>query len=69
METLYLLIPLSFVLLLVICLALWWAINDGQYEDLKGPADRVVEEPDFIHDGAAGSPRTAATGQNGGSGG
>lgn len=48
METLFVLVPLSLVLLGGIVAALVWAINNGQFEDMVGPADRVAHEPDFI---------------------
>ena len=47
MESLYFLIPLSFV---VVALGIWlffWAVNNGQYDDLEGEAERILfDEPD-----------------------
>ena len=37
MEILYLLIPLSVVLVFVIGVAFWWSLKSGQYDDLEGP--------------------------------
>jgi len=48
MEILFLLIPISFLLLGGIVAAFYWAVSNGQYEDLVGPADRVAYEPDFV---------------------
>jgi cbb3-type cytochrome oxidase maturation protein len=48
MDILYLLVPLSLVLALGIIGALWWAVYSGQFEDLEGPASRILmddEEP------------------------
>lgn len=42
METLYLLIPLSVVLVFVIGAVFWWSLRDGQYDDLEGPAYRLL---------------------------
>ncbi|WP_461516411.1 cbb3-type cytochrome oxidase assembly protein CcoS [Porticoccus sp.] len=46
MASLYLLIPVS----LIFCaLAIWiffWAVNNGQYDDLEGEADRILFEED-----------------------
>lgn len=42
MEVLYLLIPLSVALALVIGAAFWWALQSGQFEDLEGPAHRIL---------------------------
>ena len=46
METLYLLIPLSIVLVLAIGAVFWWALANGQFEDLDGPARRILFDDD-----------------------
>ncbi|WP_296225117.1 cbb3-type cytochrome oxidase assembly protein CcoS [Ralstonia sp. UBA689] len=46
METLFLLIPLSLMLVLAIVGALWWAVGSGQYDDLKAPAESILLDPD-----------------------
>lgn len=42
MEILFLLIPLSLVLVGVIVWAIIWAVKSGQFDDLEGPAYRVL---------------------------
>jgi len=42
MESLYLLIPLSVVLVFIIGLLFWWSLRNGQYDDLEGPAYRLL---------------------------
>jgi cbb3-type cytochrome oxidase maturation protein len=42
MESLYLLIPLSVVLVFVIAAMFWWSLRSGQYDDLEGPAYRIL---------------------------
>ena len=42
MESLYLLIPLSVVLTIAIGAVFWWAVKSGQFEDLEGPAHRIL---------------------------
>jgi cbb3-type cytochrome oxidase maturation protein len=42
MEILYLLIPMSVALVAVIALALIWAVKSGQFEDMEGPAHRIL---------------------------
>lgn len=42
MEILYLLVPLSLVLVVVIAGVFFWAVRSGQFEDLEGPAYRVL---------------------------
>ena len=46
MEILYLLIPLSLVLALIIGAVLWLAIEGGQFDDLEGPAIQVIADDD-----------------------
>jgi cbb3-type cytochrome oxidase maturation protein len=42
MEILFLLIPLSVVLVLLILIGLWWAIDKGQFESLDGEGERIL---------------------------
>jgi cbb3-type cytochrome oxidase maturation protein len=42
MESLYLLIPISIVLVFVIGVLFWWSLRSGQYDDLEGPAYRLL---------------------------
>ncbi|MDD3353776.1 cbb3-type cytochrome oxidase assembly protein CcoS [Zoogloea sp.] len=46
MESLYLLIPLSILLVFVIGLIFWWSVRNGQFDDLEGPGYRVVSDDD-----------------------
>ena len=46
MESLYLLIPLSVVLVFVIGVVFWWSVRSGQFDDLEGPGYRVVVDDD-----------------------
>jgi cbb3-type cytochrome oxidase maturation protein len=46
MESLYLLIPLSIVLVFVIGVIFWWSVRSGQFDDLEGPGYRVVSDDD-----------------------
>ncbi|MDM8545446.1 cbb3-type cytochrome oxidase assembly protein CcoS [Candidatus Venteria ishoeyi] len=48
MNILYILIPLSFVLLGAIIWALLWAIKSGQFEDMEGPAHEILMDDDDI---------------------
>ena len=42
MESLYLLIPISVLLVFVIGVLFWWSLRSGQYDDLEGPAYRLL---------------------------
>jgi cbb3-type cytochrome oxidase maturation protein len=39
---LYLLIPLSVLLVFIIGIIFWWSVRSGQYDDLEGPAYRML---------------------------
>lgn len=46
MEIMYLLIPISVILVFLIGAAFWWSLRSGQYDDLEGPGYRVLMDKD-----------------------
>ncbi len=54
MESLYLLIPLSIVVLAASLAVFFWAVKSGQYEDLDGDGERI------LFDEEVGGERSAA---------
>lgn len=46
MEILYMLIPLGLIVMVIAIIAFLWAIKSGQYEDLDGPAHRILMDDD-----------------------
>ena len=46
MDILYLLIPLSVVLVFLIAALFYWAVKNGQNDDLEGPAHRLLLDDD-----------------------
>lgn len=46
MDILYVLIPMSVVLVIIIVAAFLWAIQSGQFDDLEGPAHRILLDDD-----------------------
>ncbi len=46
MESLYLLIPLSLLVLVLIVAILFWAIRNGQFDDMEGPAHSILMDDD-----------------------
>ncbi len=46
MEILYLLIPLSVALVFLIAVVFWWSLKSGQFEDMEGPAYRILMDDD-----------------------
>jgi cbb3-type cytochrome oxidase maturation protein len=47
MESIYLLIPISVILVFGIALAFWWSVRSGQFDDLEGPGFRVLMDDDL----------------------
>jgi cbb3-type cytochrome oxidase maturation protein len=56
MDILYLLIPLSVVLVFVIAVLFWWSLRDGQYDDLEGPGHRILMDDDRATIASEGDP-------------
>lgn len=50
MEILYLLIPMSVVLVFMIGVVFWWSLRSGQFEDLEGPAYRILRDDDSVRE-------------------
>ncbi len=46
MESIYLLIPISVILVFGIAVAFWWSVRSGQFDDLEGPGFRVLMDED-----------------------
>jgi cbb3-type cytochrome oxidase maturation protein len=46
MDILILLVPLAVVLALLMGAGFWWAVASGQFEDLEGPAHRILADDD-----------------------
>jgi cbb3-type cytochrome oxidase maturation protein len=55
MEILYLLIPLSVVLVFLIGAVFWWSLRSGQFDDLEGPAYRILMDDDTPGPPSSGS--------------
>ncbi|MDE2600284.1 MAG: cbb3-type cytochrome oxidase assembly protein CcoS [Rhodocyclaceae bacterium] len=46
MDILYLLVPLSVVLVFLIGVVFWWSLRNGQFEDLEGEGFRILMDDD-----------------------
>ncbi|MBI1772970.1 MAG: cbb3-type cytochrome oxidase assembly protein CcoS [Burkholderiales bacterium] len=46
MDILYLLIPLSLVLVFAIGAVFWWAVNHKQFDGLEDEGQRIVDDVD-----------------------
>ena len=67
MEILYLLIPVSLVIAALAVGIFFWAVKSGQYDDLEGPAWRILfdDEP-RAPNGDEGEPVKVGEGSNAG---
>jgi len=52
MEVLYLLIPISIIVIALAIALFTWAVKSGQYDDLEGPAHSILfdDDEDMIPD-------------------
>jgi cbb3-type cytochrome oxidase maturation protein len=46
MESVWLLIPVSVILVFGIAVAFWWSVRNGQFDDLEGPGFKVLMDDD-----------------------
>ncbi len=46
MDILFILIPLSVLMAIVVLGGLWWAIYRGQFEDIEEEGKRIMEQDD-----------------------
>jgi cbb3-type cytochrome oxidase maturation protein len=46
MEALYLLIPIALGVMIVVVVAFVYTVKSGQYDDLEGPAHRILMDDD-----------------------
>lgn len=46
MESLYILIPLSLGLVIVIAGVFYWSVKNGQFDDMEGPGHSILMDDD-----------------------
>lgn len=46
MDIIYLLVPIALILVALAIWAFMWAVKSGQYEDMEGPAHRILMDDD-----------------------
>lgn len=46
MDILYILIPIAILLVIAMVAGFLWAVKSGQFDDLEGPAHRILMEED-----------------------
>lgn len=45
-SSLYILVPLSVVLVFGIAWLFWWSVRSGQFDDMEGPAFKLLMDDD-----------------------
>jgi len=53
MSILYLIIPVSILLVIAIVWIFLWAVKSGQFDDMEGPAHRILMDDDVTQPKAA----------------
>ena len=48
MDIIYLLLPVALIILLIIVGVFLWAVKSDQFEDLEGPAHRILMDDDVV---------------------
>ena len=46
MEIIYLLLPIALILVVIIVWVFMWAVKSDRFEDLEGPAHRIIMDDD-----------------------
>jgi cbb3-type cytochrome oxidase maturation protein len=46
MEVIYLLIPIALLLAVIVAAVFFWSIHSGQFDDLEGPAHKILMDDD-----------------------
>jgi cbb3-type cytochrome oxidase maturation protein len=54
MSILYLIIPVSILLVIAIVWIFLWAVRSGQFDDMEGPAHRILMDDDLTQPKAVG---------------
>lgn len=57
MESVFILIPISIILAFLIAYFFWWSGKNGQFDDLEGPAHRILMDDDSTDKQAADKPQ------------
>ena len=50
MESLYLLVPLSILIVFAAIAVFFFMSDSGQFDDMVGPAVRILQDDDKVHD-------------------
>ena len=48
MDVIYLLLPVALIIVIIIIAIFYWAVKSDQFEDLEGPAHRIIMDDDDV---------------------
>lgn len=48
MDIIYLLLPVALIIVIIIIAVFFWAVKSDQFDDLEGPAHRILMDDDDI---------------------
>lgn len=50
MPALYIMIPVALIIVTIAIVLFFWSVNTGQYDDLEGPASKILfDDEDPMH--------------------
>jgi len=49
MDIIYLLLPVALIIVIIIIAVFFWAVKSDQFDDLEGPAHRILMDDDDIN--------------------
>ena len=61
MDIVFLLIPLSVLLVFLIGFVFWWSLRSGQFDDMEGPGYRILMDDDHVREKAEKTPADEST--------
>lgn len=61
MDIIYLLLPVALILVIIIIAIFFWAVKSDQFEDMEGPAHRILMDDDASDNKKTDSDSTAGS--------
>ena len=61
MDIIYLLLPVALILVIIIIAIFFWAVKSDQFEDMEGPAHRILMDDDASENKETDSDSTAGS--------
>lgn len=61
MDIIYLLLPVALIIVLIIIGVFFWAVKSDQFEDLEGPAHRILMDDDIKNHHSINTQKTSSS--------